>query len=557
MTLSPQTLEVRLEGSAYGLSARRLWEHTESGQINVFQLAISTEPSRNDPAKFVDVAWMYATGLSLLGCTLHDWKNGRDAVYAEANGEPPDRGQLRSPEVIAFLKAVAKHLEVVAERRATRDQHGDFFPAATAKDTFGSPFVFSTLQRLLQDMGKTAADGKQWEGTVRNLENRGLRSDELRRSGLLHYLEALKQSGKKVTAQQMLDACDFSSARLSVIPVVGYAQRQLNFVPATEHRFKRAAKAPKPQAGQERHVVEFDPVLGYRIEEVEHQTLWGTERHWLAISHDGRTLPDSQNKALFETPYWAALASKKDAKKRFPKRVALGRWNDHAWTGGQDYREWLVTLPYYPNSFFSTHFSIRNVLAHIRCDIRDGPDDEKVLMLHEVQSDWAKSTRDAIDMLEADPAHEQFPPLWREWSSLTMKLVLLHAAYQGVDAVGWTKGVHQVRRYEGFGAKGLKQLYDQILPREVNRLVKPFGIACVELGVFVPENFSIKQSESGYEVRASTLRRASLLGTAATLEEARRFVPDGGHEILYEVHGVRLSAETRQIMLKTGFPVWG
>ncbi|MES1976715.1 MAG: hypothetical protein V4451_01680 [Pseudomonadota bacterium] len=557
MVLGPKSLEVRLEGGAYGLSARRLWEYTESGQINVFQQAISSEPGRNDPAKFVDVAWMYATGLTVMGCTLYDWKNGRDVLHGEANGEPPDRSQLQSPEVIAFLKAVARHLDVVSKRRATRVQHGDFLPRAKATATFGLPLIFSTLQRLLQGIGKTAADGKQWEGTVRNLEKKGLRSDELRRSGLLHYVQSLKGSGKKITAQQMVDACDFSAVRLSVIPVVGYAERQLNFVPASVQRFKRAAKARKSQDGQERHVVEFDPVLGYRIEEIEHPTLWGTDRHWLATSHDGRTLQDSQENRLFETPYGAVLASKKDAKERFPKRVALGDWTDHAWTGGQDYREWLVTLPYYPKSYFSSHFNIRNVFAHVRCDLREGTEGERVLLVHEVQSDWAKSTRDAIDMLEADPEHEQFPPFWREWASLTMKLVLLHAASQGVDAMAWTKGIHQVRRYEGLGSRGLTQLYDQILPREVNRLVKPLGISCEELGVFVPENFSIKRSEAGYEVRTEGQALTTLLGTAPTLEDAMRFVPNGGHELLYDVHGVRLSAVTRHAILAAGFPVWG
>lgn len=35
MTLGPDTLELRFERSDYGLSARRLWEHTELAQINV------------------------------------------------------------------------------------------------------------------------------------------------------------------------------------------------------------------------------------------------------------------------------------------------------------------------------------------------------------------------------------------------------------------------------------------------------------------------------------------------------------------------------------------
>ena len=557
MTLCLDTLEMQFEGSCCGLSARRLWDHTESGQINVFQQPIRQGSSQNDPAIFIDLAWMQDTGVTLLGCTLYEWRLGRHVIHPESEGIPLDRSLLNSPEVIVFISSVAKHIETVAQRQATRNQHVEFLPPASANDAFGLPMLSSTLQRLLRDIGKTTVDAKQWEGTILNFQKKGLRIDELNQSGLLPYLDALRSSGSKSTAQGLLQACDFSALRLSVIPVIRYAEKQLDFVPATERRWKRALKASKPQVGQDRRVAEFDPVLGYRIEEIEHQTLWGIDRHWQAVSYDGRTLDDPDHKSLFPTPYYAALASRKDAKRRFPKRMALGRWNELAWTGGKDYREWLVTLPYYPASYVSSHFDVRNVLAHIRCDVRDGPDGERVLLVHEVQSDWAKSVRDAIDTGEADSDCEQFPPFWREWSALTMKLVLLHALHQGVDAVAWTKGAHQVHRYEGFGASGLKQLYDQILPREVNRLLQPFGLSCGELGVFVPENFSIKRTESGYEVHSTGRRVFTLLGTAQTLEEARQFVPDGGHELLYDVHGVWLSKASRQAILSAGFSAWG
>ena len=116
------------------------------------------------------------------------------------------------------------------------------------------------------------------------------------------------------------------------------------------------------------------------------------------------------------------------------------------------------------------------------------------------------------------------------------------------------RAAHQVLRYKRLGATGLTELYDRTLPREVNRMLKPFGTACEMLGVFVPTNFSIKRSESGYDVYSS---ENELLGTAPTLEETREFVPDGGHELLYDVHGVRLPAGIRRAMPETGFPAWG
>ena len=149
---------------------------------------------------------------------------------------------------------------------------------------------------------------------------------------------------------------------------------------------------------------------------------------------------------------------------------------------------------------------------------------------------------------------EERPPFLKEWPALTMKLVLLHASHQGVDAVAWTRGAHQVTRYKGLGATGLYELYDRTLPREVNRMMKSFGVESETLGVFVPTNFEIQQTEYGYEVYSPEYE---LLGTAPTLEEAREFVPDQGHESLFDVHGIRFSAEIRRALLANGFPAWG
>ncbi|UUZ73406.1 hypothetical protein LP415_09260 [Polaromonas sp. P1(28)-8] len=55
MALGLNTMEVRFEGSTFWLSARRLWEHTELGQINVFDRSVNSQHGRNDPAAFIDV----------------------------------------------------------------------------------------------------------------------------------------------------------------------------------------------------------------------------------------------------------------------------------------------------------------------------------------------------------------------------------------------------------------------------------------------------------------------------------------------------------------------
>ena len=62
------------------------------------------------------------------------------------------------------------------------------------------------------------------------------------------------------------------------------------------------------------------------------------------------------------------------------------------------------------------------------------------------------------------------------------------------------------------------------------------------------------QTENGYEVYSP---ERELLGIAPTLEDARAFVPDKGHELLYDVHGVRLPLAMRKTILTSGFPAWG
>lgn len=554
MTLGPGTLELSLAESGYGLSACRFWEHTELGQINVFSQAISSRRELNDAAAFIDVVRLVGDDFSLAGFTLSDLKAGKIPANSVLCDGAVLLGLTKVDSAALFIRLVASHLDLCSLRQALRNQHHQFLPSAQQDDGFGVPLLFSTLQRRLLSMGKSKAGAKQWRKTIENFQKKGLRTEEFDCSNLIPELMIMDEDGEHVTAVEMANLCCFKDLRLSVIPVVNNAQQQLRFANPSARKLTRIKKLPKALAGLPRAITRFDPVLGYRIEQVEHQTLWGPEHSWQAVTYSGKVIRNVAHQSGFQTVEEAAALAISHAQQNFPKRVALGRFSAYAWTGGEAYREWLITLPYYPANYLAGHFKVRNVLAHVRCDVRDGADSEQVLMLQEVQSDWAQDARRAISCGDMELGDEACPPFLKEWSALAMKLVLLHAAHQGLDAVAWTRGAHQVFRYKGLGATGLTELYDRTLPREVNRMIKPLGGACGMLGVFVPTNFRIKQSEDGYEVYTA---ENELLGIAPTLEDAKQFVPDRGHELQYEVHGVRLSAEIRRAVLTVGFPAWG
>lgn len=554
MTNSIKSLELRFFGSAFGLSARRLWEHTELGQINVFGHAISDRPGFNDPLVFIDLVSYSGDAFSLAGLTVAEFLAHKTPRNWPMRANVDLHAALKSHSVKAFVSHVAAHLDRCSVRQAVRNQHRMFLPAAGALDQFGISYIYSTLQRRLLSMGKSKASADQWLKTIENFQKKGLRAQELECADLIPDLAAWEQTEEPFSAFDLANLCDFRAFRISVIAVVSYAQRQLAFVAPPSRTLKRAKKTPKPQFDQTRDVAEFDPVLGYRIEKVTFQTLWGSESYWQAVTHDGEVISDGLNKTLFSTQEAATELAAIHARENFPKRVALGRFGSYAWTGGESYREWLITLPYYPQSYLSGHFKVRNVLAHVRCDVRETVDGERVLMLQEVQSDWAQRARRAARTGESNADDEVPPPFMNEWTALTMKLVFLHAALECLDAVAWTRGEHQIDRYKGLGAGGLTELYDRTLPREVNRMMKPFGGICETLGVLVPTNFSIMQTEHGYEVYSL---EDDFLGIAPTLEEARKFVPDQGQELLYEVHGVRLPKSMRAAILNSGFPAWG
>jgi hypothetical protein len=554
MKYSLCSLELHLEVGDYGLSARRLWEHTELGQINVFDHPISARQELNDPAAFIDVVQFVGETFSLLGLTLAELQQGKFPRNSQVNDFAMLLGLTQAPKSVEFVAAVASHLNLCSLRQALRNQHHQFLPSAKSGDVFGVPYLYSRLQRTLLGMGKSKANAEQWFKTIENFQKKGLRTEELECSELLPELLGYEEGNELLSASFLSSLCIFKDFRFSVFPVVHDAESQLRFASAPERALKKTKKLAKPQTGQTRAVAGFDPVLGYRIEHVEHQTLWGADSHWQAVMHDGQVIRDTDKQTLFQSREIAASLAADHAKQNFPKRVALGRWGRFAWTGGKEYREWLITLPYYPANYLSGHFEVRNILAHVRCDVREGVDGERVLMLHEVQSDWAQGARREMSHAVTDMDDETPPLFMKEWPALVMKLVFLHAAYEGLDAVAWTQGAHQVLRYKGLGATGLKELYDRTLPREVNRLLKPLGGVCEPLGVYVPTNFGIKQSERGYEVYSPD---NELLGISATIEDARQFVPDGAHELLYEVHGVRLPQGIRKAILETGFPAWG
>ena len=161
-------------------------EHMTLAQINPFARSLASVQSPRDTAELIDlVRFDCAATFSLTGATLAGLD---DAVHGAAPADQlaAARQGAAQPAVRAFAAEVAAAVEQRAGRRAARNVPTRFLPPAAA----GEPMLRSRLCEHLATRARAKAGAAQWLATLRNLAQKGLRDEELQRSGLIAFLQA-------------------------------------------------------------------------------------------------------------------------------------------------------------------------------------------------------------------------------------------------------------------------------------------------------------------------------------------------------------------------------
>ena len=488
--------------------------------------------------------------MTLTGFTLSDLLTGKHSDLPQPLVKQL-LAHIEKAPVRLWLASLKQHLLKFCDQRAVRNLPQPFLPA-DGSSPLGVQGLHSALVTWLKAHRTEKASAEQWLHRINNLSKKGFRADELESSCMVHALG--EETGGTITGDTVLDCLSFNALRLSILPMVFTMDSHLTFFKVLANATVRRIK-PKLKAGLISDPQWRDRILGYWVDTVTWDDLLGKQRKWMAFTYRGQPIILHDNPSgLCDTQEEAWALANNHAQKVFPKLTAVGRWSQLRLTGGEQYREWLVTLPYYAPSYFSSHFDHRNVLLHVRCDMRRDVNGERVLVLHEVQSDWAQQARRALRAGEISLEPIPTPPWLQEWPALALKLMLLHAAQQCAVALAWTQGDVQVKRYKGLGKAGLLELYDRTLPAEAARILRPYGKQCESIEVYVPVNYSIEPADIGYEVLDDD---GSLLGAATTWEEVQKLLPDGAHEILKPMHGIRLDEALRGALLSNGFYAWG
>ncbi len=132
MSEPSKKLELQFQNCNLGISARRLWEHTELGQANVFGKAINGRSDLNDATDFIDVVRFDTFTVSLAGFTVAQLRDGQIPAHRIPKDVPVLLAGLATRKAVAFVAEVAAHIEQCSLRQATRNKE----ILATAKAGF-------------------------------------------------------------------------------------------------------------------------------------------------------------------------------------------------------------------------------------------------------------------------------------------------------------------------------------------------------------------------------------------------------------------------------------
>lgn len=342
--------------------------------------------------------------------------------------------------------------------------------------------LYSALQKRVERIPMYRASPGQWKRTLFNMTRCGIREDELTWSGLIPLLDRMEHDNTPaITRDQLMSQIDFSMIRLSLTnEFIADRTCRLEFmeIPTSKsinHSIIPTTIIEPGDIGILRYV---DPVHYYKVGYLKNWYRPRSSRQWFALDTMGNPIvDDSTNQHHFPTREQAFSVASRHALQHLGIPVEYmhhSRYEHKTLIGGSDYREWLLTLPDYPLSHFTSHYYARNLLVHFRTKQRVDTQGRRLLFIEEIQSDWHQCGA-MYGYQNRWPGRIAPAPFRREWLGLALKLILMHAAEHDFDGIAWTPGEVQEAHYFK-RLSTVKRLYDTELPKVLKRIGKGWNL---------------------------------------------------------------------------------
>ena len=411
-----------------------------------------------------------------------------------------------SPEYQRFRQwyaaVIDRQLDTLKKRQRVPDNHYCI--------EIASPPLESSLPRLVRELGLKRSSAGQWLGTLRSLVTKGIKPEELEESGVLVRLQRFGADAQ-LSQSQILQMIDLSHVipRLTCESQYGFVSKGLwlemcRRIP--EREFKRRGLLGRQAAGAW-HVMRFKhQALGWSIVRSRYSDLFTSRKDWWVVLDDkGHAVKqplygfDAAQDAI---EYAQSRISQTFAS--YGRDQAMPKWERFSLPGGDGYQEILLQLDDWPGNYQPRHYRTRNVLVHLRTEVRQTQDGRRVLFLDEIQSDWHADLHAEVKP-ESRKRRDTPPPnapFRKEWPLLSLKLMLWWAQRSGVDGLAWSTAELQLARWRGYGPP--ETLYRSVIPDAAMTLVKSLGLPLESTQMSVRTNSrSVELVEQGWIVRGS------------------------------------------------------
>ncbi len=423
--------------------------------------------------------------------------------------------------------------------------------------------LYSALKRRIERLDMRRASPHQWQQTLLNKRRYGIRDEELEWSGLLAFVSDAQRRGERFLSREtVLERIDFSPIRLSLSNELASDKGcHLDFIEVKQSQSLNLIGAVRRIAGPaEVSVLRYVDTLHYYKVGYLKRRGGGSDAspQWFLLDTIGNLIPASGQALYFTSAQAAFRAAGEHALQHVGLPVAYttcSRYEHKTLCGGDDYREWLLTLPDYPISYYNKHYYERNLLLHFRTKQRRDLQGRRLLFVEEIQSDWHQSG--AVKGYQNRwPGQLPPAPFTKEWLGLALKLILLHAAREGYDGIGWALGEIQESHYQQT-LSPIRRLYDEEIPRFLKRLLR--DVEGVELGsTRIPTKeprLNINRERDKWLI--TDPKGCFLTKPRRSQQEAMQLMARHCRQIELEVPMLTLHEGAREWIVDQGFPLFG
>lgn len=420
--------------------------------------------------------------------------------------------------------------------------------------------TYSTLIVWLQALKMRSAPAQQWIATI--LSAKGIREEEIERSGLLSFLYELDVK-EKVAKEQLLEVAE---SELSACLLTIKTERSISYRPALHSAAFASETIPQKvlDTFADAEIISCHNLasFNYRVVRLKFTGMFGVGESWFVFDDYWRQFKPSisYRNAVEAIDFLYTVAVKRfsgyasKAPRNYYERFSLLGENS-------SYKEWVVCIPDWPDNFEQSHFALINVILHLRTSEWKDNNGQPLLLIDEIQSDWHSCGRingyhEIGEDVEIDSDAVPEAPFKKEWHEMGIKLAVWLALQAGHRRVAFTSAnVHQSRY--GQDLEGFTLLYDQLIPKALGKLASKFdcSLGFSTITISKPKDNIRRMRDAGWELRSSV--EEEKINIVKNEVVALRYLKSRGVKRQEEVRVFEISPTLAEIVKSKGLPLFG